>query len=181
MWAIRARAKKAWETETDSVKVRRHAISVMYASYYDSIPKHFFNARGVLDQNLNAQINHCRRINEDYNKSESGSSRPKDRYSYRIDIGLVSRFRAWWVLFLNIEEGPHLDKFINDSSTKRTFFQISHRCYHAFCYVAAHLQFLLRFENDDKTICQNGIRETEGGCNALSNRHSFSHCYLHFS
>ena len=65
----------------------------MYASYYDPTPRHFFNAKDVLDQNLDAQINHCRKINEDHNKFESESSRFKDRYSYRIDIDLVFRFR----------------------------------------------------------------------------------------
>ena len=176
MRTIRARGKKSWKISFEGVEVCRNAISDLYASYYDRSSRKFFNAKGVLDQNIDAHIDHCRTINQDYNKTASGSIRPQDSYSHRS----VNRRKAWWILFLNTEDGAHLDKFIQDSCTKHCF-NVSHRCHHAFYYVADHLEFVLRVENDDKIICKNDNRETEGECNALKSCHPFNHCFLRYS
>ena len=79
------------------------------------------------------------------------------------------------------EKEVALNKFASDSLTDEGLFHISHRYYHSFCYVASQLELVLRSKNDDRIICKNGNRETEGGCNALISCHSFNYCYLHFS
>ena len=46
------------------------------------------------------------------------------------------------------------------------------------CLNVAHLEQVLRVVNDDRSICKNGSRSQDGGCNALSSLHPHDHCLL---
>ena len=46
---------------------------------------------------------------------------------HTIKSGKVYKTRHWWVLFLNMEEWPHLDKSVSNSLTDGSFFHVSHR------------------------------------------------------
>ena len=119
---MRVNVKRAWEAKHDNNEARRRQTFIMYLCYYDASFKIFFRVKDLLDQNMNAEINHCRRINEEYNRSTSGSSRARHIYAHTTKSGMVYKTRYWWVLFLNMEEGPHLDKFVSDSLTDGGFF-----------------------------------------------------------
>lgn len=179
MQAIRVNAKKIWKLKSDGVETRRHAIFIIYFMYYDLIIRHYFQTLRVLDQNSDAHINYCRRIDKQYKKSEFETYKLTNEYKLKKIIDKFIKFKIWWVAFLNIEKKSHLNKFIKDSFEKSAF-HISHKYYHFFCYVASHLELILRSKNDDKTICKNGNRETKKDYNVLINYHSFNHYYLHF-
>ena len=177
---IRERANAAWKLKCGSEDVERLQIRSLYDAYYSATPRKYFQQKGVIGQDLDADVKECRTIDRDYNKSRSGVTRPHENYSFTRNR-VMTRSYAWWVLFLHQAEGPELDAFIRNTLLGGPNFQISHKCHWAFCYVVSHLEQVMSMENSDRSVCKNGSRARDGGCNALQSLHPHDHCLLGLS
>ena len=172
----------SWKLSCNSVDEEHKQIGRFYFAYYSATARNYFQERGVLGQDLYADVNEDRTIDRQYARTRSGETRPSDHYALGFEVkGHVSRIHknySWWVLFLHQKEGSELDKFVYDALLGGHLFHISHKCHWAFCYVASHLQQVMPPDNVDRNVCKNGTRAKDGGCNALASLHPHDHCKL---
>ena len=109
---------------------------------------------GVLNQDIDADSNLCRHIQRAFDKSTSGITHPKLKYTLRLPESIVCKDYPWWVLLLYQKE---------DSVLGGSWCHVSHKCHWAFCLVASHLEQVLRMNNDDRSVCKadsTGVTET---------------------
>lgn len=150
-------------------------IETFYDAYHSPTARVYFEHLGLLHQEATTL---CRTLQEDFEKRPEGATQLHKSYNLDLHGRNFTKYYPWWVLFLSQEEGPQLDKFIRNAVLGGTWCHISHRCHWGWCLNVAHLEQVLRVVNDDRSICKNGSRSQDGGCNALSSLHPHDHCLL---
>lgn len=176
--SMREAAIAIWKLKCESEDEEQRQVAMLYAAYHSPAPRLFFSKRGVLNQDVDAKLDHCSTIERSYRESGEDNQRCSRRYSLMVGKDSVSGHYYWWVIFLHQRVGSELDKFIQNAVPGGGWVEISHKCHWSWCFVASHLEQVLPMENANRTSCKNGSRAREGGCNALRSTHPHDHCFL---
>ena len=171
----RRRAEAKWTAGFDSEEDKKGDMDALYSAYHSQTARNYFMGKGLLNQGKDPL---CRTLRQGFITRNPGATRSDIVYMLKLPEGVIAKEYPWWVLFLQQEHGPQLDKFIRNALLGGTWCHISHKCYWAFCLNSSHLEQVLKPVNDDRSVCKNRSRDNDGGCNALHSLHPHNHCLL---